>query len=112
MKTGLLLKKLKEFNVTIRLENDQLKLCGHVFALPDGLVEQVRAQKSELITYLQESTGRLIPDKIMPVPFDSSYPVSNGQKSIWTLSQFKGGSAAYQISVSLLWHGPMDRTKL
>ncbi|MCC9070538.1 amino acid adenylation domain-containing protein [Flavobacterium sp. F-65] len=41
-----------------------------------------------------------------------SYPISSTQKQLWILSQFEGGTAAYNISIALKIKGDVDADKL
>lgn len=46
------------------------------------------------------------------VPVSGSYPVSSTQKQLWVLSQFDGGSLAYNIPLALKISGNLDIDKL
>ena len=49
---------------------------------------------------------------IAKAPESISYPISSTQKQLWILSQFEGGTEAYNISIAIKIKGVLDRDKL
>ncbi|MCW3466345.1 non-ribosomal peptide synthetase [Chitinophaga nivalis] len=97
---------LKSKKVVPRLDGDQLKLIGETGNLSTELIAQLKAAKHELVAYLKASMElQLTASPILPVPVQERYPASNAQKRIWLLSQFEGGTAAYNIVTSLYLKG-------
>src|ERR1700750_516231 len=108
MSTLEIIKEFKRHNVIPRLDGDQLKLVGETGRLSEEFIAAVRSAKDELIAFLKDSRHQSVASGIQPVPIQDYYPASNAQKRIWFLSQFKGGSCAYNIGTGLLLKGDVD----
>ena len=111
MNTAEIIKEFKKFNVVPRLEGDLLKLSGETDTLPKEFIDKVRSGKNELIAFLKDidqATFAAIPS----IQEQENYPASNAQKRIWMLSQFEGGSSAYNIVASFYFKGVVIKEKL
>lgn len=91
---------------------NQLKLAGDTKRLSAEFIEQVRASRNELIVFLQGATEKEHAEPILSVAVQPTYPASNAQKRVWALSQFQGGTEAYNIVTSLLLTGNVEVEKL
>lgn len=100
---------LKKLSISPVIDGTQLKLTGNIQQLPSDLLEQVKANKQELLAFLRNSAG---PSSITPVALQDSYPTSNAQNRLWVLSQFEGGAAAYNILTGLYLQGEVDQYRL
>ena len=104
-----LLKDINESNILLEVVNGELKVfAGNAHPDP-ALISRIREKKSELIQFLvanlqHKSDGADIP----LIPVAASYPISSAQKRIWVLSQFKDGSAAYNIPGVYVFEGALD----
>ncbi|MFD2784200.1 non-ribosomal peptide synthetase [Hymenobacter rubripertinctus] len=104
--------ELKKNQVVPRLEGDQLRLVGETKNLTEEFIERIKASKRELIAFLKNSmdSGAFAP--IAGVEKQPHYAASNAQRRLWVLSQFEGGTAAYNIVTSLHLLGNVVRENL
>ncbi|HSH66299.1 MAG TPA: condensation domain-containing protein, partial [Bacteroidia bacterium] len=100
-----LLQQLKASNVVLKLHGDQLKLVGDTTRLDKEFIEGIKERKAELISFLKERASYSHFDAIVPIAKQEYYPVSGAQKRIWIISQFDGGSSAYNIVTSFYLKG-------
>jgi amino acid adenylation domain-containing protein len=104
--------ELKKKKVVPRLYGDQLELTGETQNLSQTLIDCIKASKEELLLLLRNAgEGNFS----IPVPVagtSTAYPVSSAQKRIWIVSQFEGGSSAYNISIGLYISGRIIISKL
>ena len=112
MNTLEIISALKKHNVVPRLTGDQLRLVGETGGLPGELIEQIKDRKEELSAFLRTAMDRSAFTPIPPIRQQENYPASNGQQSIWILSQLEGGSAAYLIVRSFHLKGKVIRENL
>jgi amino acid adenylation domain-containing protein len=105
MNASEIITELKRNNVFPRLTGNQLNLVGETNGLSKEFIGQIRDRKEELISFLRESIDELA---FIPIPVlqkQDDYPLSNAQKRIWLLSQFEGGSSAYNIIAGIYLKG-------
>ena len=99
--------ELKKYSVLPRLKDRQLSLSGKTNTLPQELLKLVQFNKQEIITFLSEARSE--PEtSIKPIRQAEYYDLTNTQRQIWALSQFKGGSEAYNIADSFIAKGTID----
>lgn len=96
---------LKRNKVIPLLEGAQLKLVGETRNLSEEFLVQIKEHKQELITFLRNAMDQSSFAPIPAIPPAEHYPVSNAQQRIWVLSQFEGGTAAYNIVTSFYLKG-------
>ncbi|MCL9807486.1 amino acid adenylation domain-containing protein [Flavobacterium amniphilum] len=98
MSIELLLKELLDNNVKLSVKGDKLLCQLPEAGINDKLFESLKEQKEELKkAILQKINFR----KYQPIPKAAamdSYPLTSSQKRLWVLSQFEGGSQAYNMS--------------
>ncbi|MCB2407701.1 non-ribosomal peptide synthetase [Hymenobacter lucidus] len=104
--------ELKKNQVVPRLEGDQLRLVGETKNLTQEFIERIKAGKNELIAFLKNSMDSVAFAPILGVEKQPHYPASNAQRRLWVLSQFEGGTAAYNIVTSLHLKGTVIRENL
>ncbi|MFK7784940.1 MAG: amino acid adenylation domain-containing protein [Crocinitomicaceae bacterium] len=104
-----LIDELRSFDCSIKLnDTGGIKLVmKDKSALPAELIQRVRARKSELIDYLQSAT-QTTELGIEQVEQQESYPISDAQRRLWVLCQFKDVSKTYNIPGSIRIHEPLD----
>lgn len=98
MSVELVLEKLLENNVKLTVKEDKL-LCK----LPDSgidndLLNLLKSNKEELKQVIQKKTRFQQYQEIPNVDQARSYPLTPSQKRLWLMSQFEGGSEAYNMS--------------
>ncbi|MFB6456929.1 amino acid adenylation domain-containing protein [Chitinophaga sp. Hz27] len=104
--------ELRRYHVVPRLDKGQLRLAGEVANLPQDFIEMIRSRKQELIAFLDNSSDTQAYAPIPLVAAAESYPASNAQHRLWLLSQFEGGSEAYNIVTALHLQGQVSITQL
>jgi amino acid adenylation domain-containing protein len=103
-----LLKELKENNISIFLDNKNLKLKFNGEKVPDQLLEKVKQNKGKLIQYLEDQ-GRIGEDsEIYPIPESESYVLSSAQRRIMVLSQLDENNTVYNLSGVYIFEGDVD----
>jgi amino acid adenylation domain-containing protein len=105
-----LIAKLRAHKVQPKLESGVLKLVGNTSGLPKGFLQELRDHKQQLIDFLEQATVK--EELILKVDEQPFYPTTNAQKRIWVLSQFEGGSEAYNISKSFYLKGTVNKDLL
>ncbi|UXE67968.1 MAG: amino acid adenylation domain-containing protein [Chryseotalea sp. WA131a] len=107
-----LIEKLRESKIMIKVRDNDLELLLPDEFDSDQLLDEVRKNKSELITYLQkvssDSTLTLIP-KCRPKKY---YKLSSAQKRLYFLYEFERESLAYNIPIILRITGELNKKKL
>lgn len=91
----------------IRLMNEYAK----AFNVKPGMKELFANSSLVSQIHLIQSSAKQRFDSIPKVPYAASYPLSDSQKRLWILSQFDGGSAAYNMPSTLVLDYAVDREK-
>jgi amino acid adenylation domain-containing protein len=112
MKVLDIINELKASKIFPKLDGEQLKLIGETSNLRKELIEVIKARKGELVEFLREATKQAGYQPIPVVAEQASYPLSNAQQRLWVLSQFEGGSVAYNIVKGFLLQGSVDKANL
>jgi len=107
-----LISALRKIQVSLNLENDNLRLTGNTKNIDKELLELLRERKEELIQFLKESQHNLELETISKAEEKDFYSVSNAQRRLWLLSQFEGGNKAYNITTELYLKGQIQVEKL
>lgn len=108
MKALEIISKLKKNKVLPVWDGEQLKLTGEVKSLPPDVLQEVKSNREEIISFLRDTAAKAINKPIPAVAPQAHYPLSNAQKRIWVLSQFEGGNQAYNITDSLYLKGKVE----
>jgi amino acid adenylation domain-containing protein len=103
---------LKKYKVIPQLEGDKIRLVGETKSLPEELLALVKAEKKELISFLLKAMDQVASSTITPVALQENYPASNAQERLWVLSQFDGGTTAYNIATSMYLSGIVNHELL
>ncbi|WP_202704553.1 condensation domain-containing protein, partial [Flavobacterium sp. UGB4466] len=88
----------------VRLSNEYQKELGVKLTLREVFVHTSIASQAELIA----SSKR---EEFVPIEKaidQASYPISDAQRRLWVLSQFEGGSSAYNIPGSTYLRGIIE----
>ncbi|WP_343691145.1 amino acid adenylation domain-containing protein [Chitinophaga sp.] len=98
-----LINRLSEEKISLSVDGGDLRLVfeNESGTLPEDLLQTIRANKQELIHYLNKysTKGQFAP--IRPVPLSKDYPLSEGQRRLWILSQFPEAAGAYTMPVRI-----------
>jgi hypothetical protein len=99
---------LHSLNVKLWVEGDRLRYRAPHGTMTPALAEELRESKAEILRFLDDSNTA----SIEPVPDQEYYELSHAQRRLWILSQLDEGSAAYNIPLSVLFEGDLDRDAL
>ncbi|KLT71301.1 non-ribosomal peptide synthetase [Flavobacterium sp. ABG] len=111
METIFLIKELREKGVAVKLVGNQLEVSLLKETVEDEVVEIVRNNKEQIISYLQSISINKF--KEIPKAKEAlSYPVSNAQFRIWFESQSTTASIAYHIPFEVKLEGDYDQNSL
>ncbi|MBW8687179.1 non-ribosomal peptide synthetase [Chitinophaga rhizophila] len=112
METKDLLRELRENDVFISLEGEQLKLKFNQAELPQELVDRIRQHKGSLIEYLKKNAVVAGTVDVIPAltPSAEGYILSAAQQRLWVLHQLGDGLAAYNITHQVALTGDYDLT--
>ncbi|ASZ13285.1 condensation domain-containing protein [Chitinophaga sp. MD30] len=101
-----LLLKLKKSDIVIRTESGQLKLHAPEGALTEELLAELKANKQELIRFLNSLEGSAY-TPIPLVPVKEYYPLSHAQRRLWIQEEQMPGGATYKIVLLFRMIGPL-----
>ena len=105
MKLYELLKQLGSSGVKLWLQEGELKFRAPKGALTQGHKEQIKANKTELIEFLQGTKSGAAVDIIRPVDRSSPIALSYAQQRLWFLDQLSPADICYNIPLQLLLKG-------
>ncbi|TGE21481.1 amino acid adenylation domain-containing protein [Hymenobacter aquaticus] len=112
MKVLDIINELKASKIFPKLEGEQLKLIGETSNLRKELIDVIKARKGKIVDFLREATKQAVYQPIPVVEQQASYPLSNAQQRLWVLSQFEGGSVAYNIVKGFYLQGTVNKVNL
>ena len=100
----------KEVQIFLDDTQDNLRVTGNTAALTEEDKSEILTNKDRLITLLKQSKSSMESkfEVISPVAASESYEMSAGQRRLWTLSQFDGGSVVYNMPMSMPLKGSYD----
>ena len=107
---------------TIGITDNFFELGGHSLILLQ-VMNKIQKQLHKSISFkdffshptIEGLSGKLADfdyQSIPKAPQSVSYPISSTQKQLWILSQFEGGTMAYNISIAVKIKGALDTDKL
>src|SRR5437667_55865 len=108
----ILLKKIREQNVIISLENSNLNVKFNGAGLPADLLNELKDNKAKIVQYLTDLDAGKTNTAIQPVALQESYPLSSSQYRMWVLCQFEGAGRAYNMPGVYVLEGNLDREAL
>jgi amino acid adenylation domain-containing protein len=98
MRIEIVLEKLLENNIKLSVKEDKLLCKLPDSGIDDKLLDLLKTHKEELKKVIQEKTKFQKHQSITNATELSTYPLTPSQKRFWILSQFEGGSQAYNMS--------------
>ncbi|PKV49525.1 amino acid adenylation domain-containing protein [Aquimarina sp. MAR_2010_214] len=106
-----LLKELRDNNIFITLQGDNLKLKFEQKVFPPSLLEKIKTNKATIVGYLKEHQGietSLFDIEPLTVSNTSGHQLSSSQMRMWVLSQFEDASLAYHLPNIVTLKGNYD----
>ncbi|HEX7027374.1 MAG TPA: condensation domain-containing protein, partial [Gammaproteobacteria bacterium] len=107
-----LLKTLSDKKIRLGLKDGRLSYEAPKGALTDELLEQIKCNKSELLSRLQQhaSTQHAADAmQIVPVPRDKDdLPLSFSQRRLWLIDQYAQEDTSYNMPSALRLRGSLD----
>ncbi|OQP61100.1 hypothetical protein A3860_05110 [Niastella vici] len=100
-----LIRRLKELNIQVRLNGEDLRLYSITGHIDEGILAEVRSVRPQLVDYLKRTAGAA---HIPRVPEQTDYPLSSAQRRMWILSQSAAGCAAYHVPGIFTLKGQVD----
>ncbi len=97
---------LKQKEVQLWVEGEQLRCSAPRGTLTPTLVAQLQQHKAELITFLRQSTALRPPAAIRPLDRAGALPLSFAQQRLWFLDQL-GYGKAYHTGFAVKLAGPL-----
>ncbi|WP_306352316.1 non-ribosomal peptide synthetase [Flavobacterium sp. '19STA2R22 D10 B1'] len=94
------IKELFEQGIHITCDNGNLKI-NHDGNLTDVIKENIRDNKEAILAFFNDNNTQDRYTSIESIAVQESYPLSSAQYRLWILSQFEGGSEAYNMPSSL-----------
>ncbi|KQO25541.1 hypothetical protein ASF10_23690 [Flavobacterium sp. Leaf82] len=107
-----LIDRLRQNKIHVSLDNENLKLKFDHHEIPNSLLEEIKKNKIEILQFLKDnSKSNNLYTPIDPAAISKSYPLSASQYRLWILSQFQGGSVAYNMPAAVRIKGKIDILK-
>jgi amino acid adenylation domain-containing protein len=108
--TAEFLARMRELDISFRLENSGLRVCAPKHVLTPELRAQLASRKADILTFLSETVSAPWSEaaSIDRVPRDGSLPLSFAQSRLWFLEQLMPGSTAYTLPMYSRLRGPLD----
>lgn len=101
-----LLSELRESNIKLELNNGNLDVISYGEKLSQDLIVKIKSNKEEIKSYLASlESSKKEEAFISEVTTAEMYAMSPAQRRLWLLSQFEGGSEAYNMPVSIQLNG-------
>ncbi|WP_343618692.1 amino acid adenylation domain-containing protein, partial [Flavobacterium sp.] len=107
MNIELLLAELRNNNVKLAIKEDKLICILPDAGIDQGLLNLLKEHKEEIKKTIEEKTNFKKYQTIEKSPEMEHYPLSPSQKRLWMLSQFEGGSQAYNMSYAIKLKGEL-----
>lgn len=96
-----LINELEENKIQISLDGEDLELSFDSQDVSLDLVNKVKTNKKELLSFLRRKNTIKSYDDIPIIESKEYYPISHNQKRIWVLNQFEGGSIVWNMPVTI-----------
>ena len=107
-----LLKRLREQDIVISLENNDLKVKFNGVGLPTDLIKELKENKAEIVKYLSDANAHPANTDIRKLDHQENYPLSSSQLRVFMLSQFEDANLAYNMPGAYVFEGDLKMETL
>ncbi|MFC2145875.1 amino acid adenylation domain-containing protein [Acidobacteriota bacterium] len=107
-----LLSRLKQLDITIELENDNLKIHAPEGKLVPALISEIKDKKKEIVAFMQQAQKQVKYTPVMPVEKKEYYIPSSAQRRLYILQQMEPGNTSYNMPEVLLLEEEIDKEQL
>ena len=110
MEVKKILKTLRENNIDISLDGNNIQVHSESPEIPTHLLNELKTNKQSIIDYLRNNISSEINYESIPnVDIQPSYSLSSAQKRLWVMSQFEEGNVAYNIPGIYVFEGALQK---
>ena len=92
-----LISQLLENGIYLSRIGEKLNIEFNSDSIPDVLLQKIKENKNALLDHLSREDTKINYQDIKPLAGKGPFKLSSGQKRLWVLGQFEGGSEAYNI---------------
>src|ERR1700722_6816203 len=105
-----LFRRLRENNIDISLNGNNLQINSDQPEIPLVLFEEIKLNKEEIIRYLNSNNFNVPEFKSISkvATIQENYAISPSQRRLWILSQFEDGKIAYNMPGCYVFEGNLD----
>ncbi|AOM78759.1 non-ribosomal peptide synthetase [Pedobacter steynii] len=107
-----LIYKLRQNNIAIDVIDSELQLSIPNGLFLDEIIEEVRANKQELISFIEQAKNNKKVKAIHPVGKKPYYALSSAQRRLYFLYEFDRDSLAYNMPRAVWLDGELDQDRL
>ena len=108
-----LLKKLRENQIDLAIQGNNLRVSSKTQDIPKDLLAAIGKYKPEIMMYISSvSAGQHDLHFVPRAVVKEDYPLSSSQFRLWFLSQLDNGNKAYNMKAVWLLEGPVDKDAL
>lgn len=108
MRIEVFLAELIEKKIHIASSNGELSVKVLKGNVDPATIQMIRERKQEIVAYLEGLKGNSY-EAIPILPEAEAYPISDGQRRLYVLSQMDNNSTLYQLSNTVFFKGDFDR---
>jgi amino acid adenylation domain-containing protein len=115
MQVEKLLKEIRESNIDISLNGDNLQINSDTIEIPETLLISIRSNKHQIIAYLRDNLADKAGKRSIPAVASENgdgYVLSSSQKRMWILSQLEDASVSYNIPAVYRFEGQLNEAAL
>ena len=110
MEVKQILKALRENNIDISLNGNNIQIHSENPEIPSHLLDNLKKNKQNIIDYLRNSASSEVDYQSIPnIDHQPSYLLSSAQKRLWVMSQFEEGNVAYNIPGIYVFEGDLQK---
>jgi amino acid adenylation domain-containing protein len=103
--------KSKGITITSDDNGHNLRVKGNIAALTDDERAFIRTRKEDILSLLRNARSTSY-GNISALPDQNDYALSSAQKGLWIASQLQDAGTAYNIPMTVIFEGILDRQEL